>query len=47
MSVLLLGILGLAIILASVARMIVLEHQVRGPVVLFDPGPQEPARVAA
>ena len=47
MTVVLLGLLGLAVILASVARMVVLEQQVHQPRHLVDPGPQERPRVAA
>ena len=47
MSVLVLGLVGLAVILASLARMFVLEHQVRDTTYLVDPGPHERPRVAA
>ena len=47
MTVVLLGILGLAVVLASVARMFVLETQVQETRHLVDPGPQERPRVAA
>jgi hypothetical protein len=47
MAVVLLGVLGLAVILASVARMFVLEQQVQPTRYLVDPGPQERPRVAA
>jgi hypothetical protein len=46
MSVLLLGVLGLAVMVASVARMIVLERTTQGPA-LLDRGPRERPRVAA
>jgi hypothetical protein len=47
MSVLLMGLVGLAVILASVARMIMLEHQLHDTRFLVDPGSQERPRVAA
>jgi hypothetical protein len=47
MSVLLIGVFGLAMVLASVARIVVLERGLRGPAALVDRGPQERPRVAA
>jgi hypothetical protein len=47
LTIVLLGLLGLAIVLASVARMFVLEQQVHDTRYLVDPGPQERPRVAA
>ena len=47
MSVLLLGLVGLAVVLASLARMFVLEHQLRRTSYLVDPGSHERPRVAA
>jgi hypothetical protein len=47
MSVLLLGVFGLAMVLASVARMIVLERDLHDPGLLVDGGPQERPRIAA
>lgn len=47
LTVVLLGVLGLAVILASVVRMVVLEQQVHDTRFLVDPGPQERSRVAA
>ena len=46
MSVLLIGIFGLAIVLASIVRMIVIERHLPGPG-LLDRGPQERPRIAA
>ncbi len=46
MSVLLIGVFGLAMVLASVARMFVLERHLPGPGVL-DRGPHERPRIAA
>lgn len=47
LTVVLLGVLGLAVILASVVRMVVLESQVLDTRYLVDPGTQERPRVAA
>ena len=47
MSVLLLAVVGLAVIIASVARMVILEHQHHETAFLVDPGQQERPRVAA
>lgn len=47
LTVVLLGVLGLAVVLASVARMFALESQQRGPLLLVDPGTQERPRIAA
>jgi hypothetical protein len=47
MSVLLIGVFGLAMVLASVARMIVLERSLPDPTFLGDRGPQERPRIAA
>jgi hypothetical protein len=46
-SVLLLGVLGLAVMVASVARMVVLDRTPREPAMFIDRGPQERPRVAA
>ncbi len=48
LTVVLLGVLGLAVVLASVVRMVVLEQQVhRATPYLVDPGTQERPRIAA
>lgn len=47
LSVVLLGVLGLAVILASAVRMFVLEQQVPRTPYLVDPGQQERPRIAA
>jgi hypothetical protein len=47
MSVLLIGVFGLAMVLASVARMIVIERNLPDPRILGDRGPQERPRIAA
>jgi hypothetical protein len=47
MTVVLLLVLGLAVVVASIARMVALESQVQQPRFLVDPGQQERPRVAA
>jgi hypothetical protein len=47
LTVVLLGVLGLAVMVASALRMFVLEAQVEAPRFLVDPGPQERPRIAA
>ena len=47
LTVLLMAVVGLAVILASVARMIVLEHQLKHTAFSADPGTHERPRVAA
>jgi hypothetical protein len=46
-SIVLIALFGLAVIMAAVARMVVLESQGWAPVVLSDPGSYERERVAA
>ena len=46
-TVVLMAVIGLAVIMASVARILVLEHQVKRPSFFADPGTHERPRVAA
>jgi hypothetical protein len=46
-SVVLIGVFGLAMVLASVARMVVLERTQNDPPVLAGSGPHERPRIAA
>jgi hypothetical protein len=47
LSVWLMGVLGIAVVLASVLRIVVLEHATRGPIYLGEAGPAERPRIAA
>jgi hypothetical protein len=47
LTVVLMGIIGIVVIVASVARMFVLEHQVHETPFLADPGAHDRSRLAA